>query len=401
MKVIFFNLPAYGHVNPSLAIVKELIARGEEVVYYTSANFEATLTSLGANYRPYPISMEFDFAYLSLHLVKFSNVMMEKTLQLLPPLLDELRELQADYILHDTTCMWAKIAAQQLQIPAISTIPFFLPLGGKPKPSLWLPILKTIWRAIPDIPAFFSLAKKIKQQYGLDIRRMKDTYYNDEALNIVYTSRLLQANSERADKHFVFIGPTISGRQEMMDFPMEQLENSKVVYISLGTIMSGQQTAFYRLCFQALKTLDAVVVLAIGRETAIKTLGEIPKNFIIRHYIPQLAVLEKASIFITHVGMNSLQEGIYYETPLIMIPQTLEQQINALRAEEVGAGIYLPMEKVNVVSLRKTVDKIFLQNSYKKSLNMLKNAFITSGGAEKAVKAIRKHVLNGELKIES
>lgn len=391
MKAIFFNLPAYGHVNPSLAIVKGLIEEGEEVIYYTSQNFEATLTTLGATYRPYPIDLQFDFAHLSLNVLELACEIMDKTLQLMPDLLEEIAELKPDYILHDTTCIWAKIAAQQLQIPAISTIPFSLLLGGAPKNVLLKPILQTIWKGLPYIPTFFSFSKKINQQYGLHIQRMKEVYFNDEAFNIVYTSKLLQRNSEKAAANFAFVGPSISERKIENDFPLAQLACQKVVYISLGTVISGQQ-AFYQLCFDAFRTLDALIVLDVGNDTDISKLQAIPDNFIIRHPTPQLEVLKKSDVFITHAGMNSLQEGIYYEVPLVMIPRTLETTINAVRAEEVGAGIYLPCKKVDVHTLRQTVQKILLQNPYKKSLNTLKNSFITSGGAKRAVQMILQYV---------
>jgi UDP:flavonoid glycosyltransferase YjiC (YdhE family) len=52
-KYVFFNFPAYGHVNPTLAIAAELIARGEEVVYYLPERFRQTIEATGATFHPY------------------------------------------------------------------------------------------------------------------------------------------------------------------------------------------------------------------------------------------------------------------------------------------------------------------------------------------------------------
>ncbi len=93
--------------------------------------------------------------------------------------------------------------------------------------------------------------------------------------------------------NFAFVGPSISERKIENDFPLAQLAHQKVVYISLGTVMSGQQAAFYQLCFDAFRTLDALIVLDVGNDTDISKLQAIPDNFIIRQPTPQLEVLKK------------------------------------------------------------------------------------------------------------
>lgn len=47
-KVIVFNLPKHGRINPSLAVIKELVARGEQVIYYTIKEFDTKIKATGA-----------------------------------------------------------------------------------------------------------------------------------------------------------------------------------------------------------------------------------------------------------------------------------------------------------------------------------------------------------------
>jgi UDP:flavonoid glycosyltransferase YjiC (YdhE family) len=54
-KVLFFNIPAHGHVNPTLPIVKELVQRGHQVVYHDSLSFEQAIKATGAEFRHYPL----------------------------------------------------------------------------------------------------------------------------------------------------------------------------------------------------------------------------------------------------------------------------------------------------------------------------------------------------------
>ncbi len=61
---------------------------------------------------------------------------------------------------------------------------------------------------------------------------------------------------------------------------------------------------------------------SVGTQTQIAELGDTPTNFIVRNYEPQLEVLQHAKLFITHGGMNSTSEGLYYGVPLIVLPQS-------------------------------------------------------------------------------
>ena len=69
--------------------------------------------------------------------------------------------------------------------------------------------------------------------------------------------------------------------------------------------------------------------------------SESKAKFQVFPYVNQIAVLEKADAFITHCGMNSVSEALYFKVPLVMYPQTNEQKGVAFRVNELGAGLYL------------------------------------------------------------
>ena len=81
--------------------------------------------------------------------------------------------------------------------------------------------------------------------------------------------------------------------------------------------------------------------MSVGEDTDIESLGKIPDNFIVKKHIDQISVLEISDVFITHCGMNSTSEGLYYGIPLILFPQTTEQKGVASRVKELGAGKFL------------------------------------------------------------
>ena len=47
-KIVFFCIPAYGHTNPTLGVVRELVARGHEVRYYSYEPMRPLIESAGA-----------------------------------------------------------------------------------------------------------------------------------------------------------------------------------------------------------------------------------------------------------------------------------------------------------------------------------------------------------------
>jgi len=101
------------------------------------------------------------------------------------------------------------------------------------------------------------------------------------------------------------------------------------VYVSLGTVHHGQ-IDFYRQCFDVFGRRSGQFILSIGRDTDVAALGPIPPNFIVRPHVPQIEVLERADAFITHGGMNSIHEELYFGVPMVLIPQQLEQLFGSL-----------------------------------------------------------------------
>jgi UDP:flavonoid glycosyltransferase YjiC (YdhE family) len=49
--VLFLNVPLHGHINPTLDLASELVARGNDVVYYASASFREKIEATGAEFR--------------------------------------------------------------------------------------------------------------------------------------------------------------------------------------------------------------------------------------------------------------------------------------------------------------------------------------------------------------
>ena len=248
---------------------------------------------------------------------------------------------------------------------------------------------------------FLTLApkfKKLGKEFGINFpKNPMDLLMGDKYdLTIVFTSKYFQPNSDEFDDTYKFVGPSIFDRHELEDFTIENGENKKVIYISLGTI-ANTDLEFYKSCFEALgSNKDLTVIMSIGNKTDIKDLEKIPENFKVYNYVPQLEVLKKVDLFITHGGMNSSSEGLYNSVPLVVVPQFGDQPVVAKRVEELGAGIAL-MEDRSVQAIRSAVNKILSDDSYKENAKKIGESLKACGGYKKAAEAIYEAIDNVEV----
>ncbi|YAR63724.1 nucleotide disphospho-sugar-binding domain-containing protein [Bacillus cytotoxicus] len=174
-----------------------------------------------------------------------------------------------------------------------------------------------------------------------------------------------------------------------MEFPFDKLIGKEVIYLSMGTELN-QQIELYNTCFRALEEFDGVVVISVGKDTDMTKLTNIPSHFIVRPYVPQLEVLKYTNVFITHGGMNSVNEGLYYDTPLLVLPITNDQPLVAKRVEELNAGIVLDYQNITPVALQKAVSHLLNNKIYKEGSRTVGLSLRKAGGYQKAVDEIMK-----------
>ena len=210
---------------------------------------------------------------------------------------------------------------------------------------------------------------------------------NDNDTNtIVYTSKEFQPCAETFSEKYSFVGPSVRETTQSI-----QKGEKKLIYISLGTV-NNIMLQFYKNCIAALKNSEYQVIMSVGNNIELEQLGEIPSNFEVYHSVDQIAVLQKADAFLTHCGMNSVNEALYYEVPLILFPQTTEQGGVARQVSNLKAGIYL--HKNDPDAIQNTISSIFSDEKYKKNASLIAESFKKSGGAAAAADAILKVIQN-------
>ena len=116
-------------------------------------------------------------------------------------------------------------------------------------------------------------------------------------------------------------------------------------------------------------------MLSVGKRTDIAALGTPPRNFIVQEFVPQLELLQRTALFVTHGGMNSVSEALYYGVPLIVIPQSADQNLVGQRIEQLGAGKALRRASVTAQRLRSTSEDVLGEPAYQLASARLGKSF--------------------------
>ncbi len=392
-KTVFFNLPSTGHINPTILLVRELIARGHEVIYVCTEEIRAQVEPTGARFLPYPANKELtniNNRASSGKLINNALVLAEIGGDLIPFCLDLLRREQPDYVIFDSLCAWGKQAAEYLKIPAVASHAVFA-INTKVVQVSAGEMIKMLFDVIGVMPKYWKIARRIQSATGVKGVGLINTLANFGGMNLVYTSSAFQPASDSFDSSVKFIGPLIADRPNPGDLPLETLSQHPIIYISLGTI-NNNNVAFYQACIDALRDHPGQVVLSAKKEVQ-AAIGSFPANFIVRPYVAQLEVLPKVDLFITHGGMNSVHEGVMAGVPLLVVPQQQEQAIVAAQVARHDAGIVLAGTQISADAIRQAVQKILAnRDTYREAARKLGDTFRAAGGAKRAVDEIERYI---------
>ena len=385
-KIVFFCIPAHGHTNPTLGVVRELISRGHQVFYYSYNMMRDKIESTGAVFvscDEYDQEQRLDAkdgARIGKDLAFSTQILVDTTLALDDAVCEHMKELNPDCIVADSMAVWGKAVALKLGIPFVSSTTTFAFNRHSAKIMKQSP-----GQIIGMILSMSKINKNIKrlQDKGYPVKSVLDIIQNDNNTDtIVYTSPEFQPCSKTFSDKYIFVGPSIRPVENVIE-----KKSDKLIYISMGTVINDS-VEFYKKCIEAFANTKYQVIMSVGNLTNIEDLGAIPDNITISRFVDQIAVLSQADVFLTHCGMNSVNESLYYRVPLVMFPQTSEQDGVATRVEQLGAGIRL--KNINVKSIRTTIENVLNTKSYYEQASKISQGFRKCTGAKGAADKIEK-----------
>ena len=376
MKIAWFCIPAHGHTNPTLGLVKELTSAGHQVFYFSFEMFREKIEQAGARFIPcdgYDFDMEDkeNADRVGKDKVFATELLVSSTLALDEMSTEKIREIRPDVIVSDSVAFWGKLVAMKHGIPYVSsttTFAFNRYSAKYMKETPW-----DIAKMLFSMPKINKQIQRLREK-GYPVKGLLEIVQNDNETNtIVYTSKYFQPCSETFSDRYHFIGPSIRPVTE----PIRKMAE-KTVYISMGTV--NRNPEFYRNCIHALAKTDWQVIISMG--TNPEHLDHLPDNIQIYETVDQMAVLSIADAFITHCGMNSVSEGLYFKVPLVLFPQTPEQGAVAKRTEELGAGIRL--RSISEEDILDALKQVLTDPDYKNNAVKVSDSFHACGGAAEA-----------------
>ncbi|MGW0231522.1 macrolide family glycosyltransferase [Actinopolymorpha singaporensis] len=400
-RVVMTGMPASGHVNPSLPLVRELVGRGVDVTYYSTGEFAHAVERAGAKFRAYPEgaigSRDIAAATQSGSSVRVVAKVLEATMSLVPFLREEFARERPDAVAYDSNALWGRVTAAGLGLPTISFMTTML-LGPADFRGLtareWAYTLRLM---LPDFPRAVRARRRVLGRFGREVVPSTPMLPMFGDLTLFPIPREIQPSNSRLDESCHFVGPTVDPvdpvspvnnalRDTELDAELSAHVDGAdpVVLVSLGTLHAGTGE-FFRTCFTALADLPARVVLAVGHSTDPARLGRPPANTLVRTTVPQLEILRRTAAFVTHGGMNSALEALAYGVPLVVVPQQVEQLVIGRTIAERGAAVvlrqHLSRRPVPAGELRAAVERTLSEPSARDRALALGAAFGSGVGA--------------------
>lgn len=361
--IAFFNYAAHGHVNPTLPVVAELVKRGHRVTYTVADQFADVVAATGAEVIGYDSVVPKSWNTVAIPAEITGNDMAEASVAHLSegfaPLAEVERRLggdRPDLVVYDSFGFaTGRLLARKWDLPALLTATTFV-VGEHVNP--YAELAASMTPPDPDHPALArhqEMMRETLDAHGLtDWPNEEFTAGGAEKQTLVFVPPEFQPGSETFDDRHVFVGPCIGDRAHQGEWRRPD-DGKPVVLVALGSFGYENQAEFYRHALDALAGLPWHVVMSLGGLVTPEDLGPLPPNVEAHPWVPQLAVLEHASAFVSHAGMGSTMESLYYGVPPVVVPRTGEQDLVADRLVELGLGRSVKPAELTADGLRSAV----------------------------------------------
>ncbi len=393
-KLHFFvcGFPAHGHTNPTLGVVRNLIDLGYQVTYCSKEEFRESIEKNGAHFFAYSSKSLDSLVSSKVPSPDVHKVLLKSALEILPTLLPLNDQRKFDAVIYDSAAaLWGQVLGDVWKCPSFySNTPFlFTPEDTVEYMSEFMPNVDE---------EYLHNRALMKEKYNLSLQ--SDSVFDINNFSratriIVYVSPELQPNSEKFQgEKYIYLGNRFDNAPQPST---TRLEAGSTIYISLGTVFNENLNLLKTLIKVLSKTKYKVIVSVGKNDDIYKHLlpFQTGSNIDIYKFVDQLDVLNKASLFITHGGMNSIYEGLYLGVPMIVIPQMQEQRFNAYRIKELNAGLLLEAKQISEADIESALKKIAVKwDDYKKESLRLRATFLSSDNNKQVAKKIENIVKN-------
>jgi zeaxanthin glucosyltransferase len=407
--ILSFSSP--GHYYPLTALGRRLQSRGHEVVYFQVADLERPIRAAGLEFRQ--VGRE-DFPPGSLRARDEEVGQLEgvaalrcglrgierKAVMLFRDAPAAIRDEGIDSLLVDQIEMAGGTVAEHLGLPFVS-VAVALPVNTDPSvPHCIFPwphrtgvlarlrnwagnaagewILSGVLRAI----------NRQRRAWGLPPAWGLNSLFSRLA-QVTQLPAALELPGRRLPPHFHHTGPwTDAQGRAPVDFPWSRLDpNRPLVYASMGTLQNGILRTF-RMIAEACAGLDLQLVISLGGGQDPVLLGDLSGEPVVVGYAPQLELIRRSALTISHGGLNTALESLEQGVPMVVLPVTYDQPGVGARVERSGVGRSIPVGRLTVDRLRDAVRTVLGDPAYREQAGRLQSSIEAADGLNRAADLI-------------
>lgn len=406
-----------GHLNPSCALGRELARRGHRVTVFAMGDAERVVRAAGLGFRA--IGSELfppgelgrclgELGQLrGLAAVRYTIQLFARSAEMV--LRDGPAAVRAegvDALIVDQVSAGGGSVAEHLGLP-------FVNIGNALliNEEEHVPPITTGWRYDPSplgrlrnrlgyaalermTRPIFAQTERYRAAWGLPSLRDREAGFSTLA-QVAQQPPGFDFPRRRCPPTLHYAGPFLdSSGREPVPFPFERLDGRPLIYASMGTLQN-RVAATFRTIAAACAGLDAQLVLSLGGSAEPSALPDLPGDPVVVSYAPQLELLERVSLAITHAGLNTALESLSRGVPMVAIPVTNDQPAVAARLAWLGVAEVVPLARLNVRRLRAAIGRVLGDPSYRDRAERFRECLSKLNGAARAADIIEHAVGSG------
>jgi UDP:flavonoid glycosyltransferase YjiC (YdhE family) len=416
-KVLFLIPPTSGHINPLICIANELLKRNLHVVFFGNEKHRVSIEKSGVEYRAYS---NFDMESMIIDSndtpLNFFKLLLDTSSNLLPELIKFCEEEQPDMIIYDQVSLHARYLINYLEIQQsknklnfkmpkhIFIFASFATIGDlyPNKDELKIMIGGFSFKMIVDFIKLNIKQSKLNRKHGInfpfDLPKITGP---GSDINLCCVFHELQPRADNMIDQIKFVGccivedvRNIEVKNEKLNSILNEFEiinpsylnslnkkhEKKLIYASLGTLFNNKVNLNEKIidAFKILsqKNNKLEFLISVGKDNyelfknkINNKLLSIPDNILILSSVPQIEILKRASLFITHAGMNSTSETIHYGVPVICLPLHADQPLVAIRiCDELNFGKRLDTINFSPEQLSSSIIEVLNDQQYSNNI---------------------------------
>ncbi len=384
MHIAVVAASAPSHMHPHLAVVRELVQRGHRVSYLVSSHLAGLARTTGAGVvgctSVLPGAPGAPAEWPSDDVVGM-RLFLDEAVHVLPQLHEALDADRPDIVLYDIGGMAGPVAAEHWGVPAVQVSPsmvawdtYHQDMAEVLEPILTSPGYRAYRTAFGDWLAQTRTSLTFEQVTG-EPRRC-----------LVMIPRAMQPHAEKVGDRYRFVGPCIDPqREDPGDFAAPP-GDGPLAMLAFGTAYTDRIDV-YRNVIDALDGTGWRLVIATGR-VAPDRFGAVPDWVQLGETVPQPAVLRVADAFVTHAGMGSCTEALWYAVPMVAIPQAVDQPFNAAKLETLGVGRHLTADLPSPTEIRDAIRYVATDPDVRQRIDAIRDELHSAGGPTHAADAV-------------